>query len=938
MTDTHTPQPPDWRQVRALFERCVGLDSRQIDEILEKVDSAIAREVRDLLRHAPSTSTGASGGGNDDVGAMRFSPGERIGGYRILRVLGSGGIGVVLVAEQQTPRRLVALKILRADLPSTAATERFRMEAEVLARLRHPGIAQIYETGVHVTHLAGIELRRPWFAMELVENARTLRAFATDSSVDRERRITVLLDVCDAVQHGHLRGVVHRDLKPENILIGTGDRTKVIDFGVARILEGDDATRARLTMEGDFVGTLAYASPEQIAGKTDTIDTRSDVFALGVLGFELLTGALPFGELRGGLATLAERMRDAQARRARAVVRGFPTDLDAILGKALDTEPDRRYPTAGALADDIRRFLRSETVEARVPTAIYQLRKLAQRHRAVALVLLTAVAAAVAIAVISSVQAQRTQRALTERNEAATRATTHLKSLLRLSLQSELDDLVRMAEHDFWPVHSARIPAMDLWLTRADALVARLPELRAELDSIRRDGRPVEGDSRSKSAGELARARADLSRERERLRIINDVEKQQSEDRALDLRTRVWLVERREQRLATAAAIEQPYRIAADDELSTQERSWQHDGLAALVAGIEALAATEAPPEHILGIQSNTRQAVARRRELAESIARATVQDVAERWATARAAIAADPRFDGFDLPVQEGLLPIGTDPDSGLHEFAMPITGSVPTRDAAGRLLLGFDTAVVFVLLPPGRARVGTPAGHPDNTVNGKTDPIEEADLSAFLLSKYEFTQSQWLRLTEFNPSFHHVGGVLMQEPQHIRRSHPVTDLSHEALWDWLPKLGLELPTEVQWEYACRAGTTTRFYFGDELAGVERFANFRDKRGNAPGATWDDGHYSHARVGSFLPNAFGLHDVHGNVHEACSDSYYLPAVVPMRAGDGLRSAPTGFVDVWVYRGGSFWGGPVGSATRAKRARNESRLDYGFRPVWPIAP
>jgi tetratricopeptide (TPR) repeat protein/predicted Ser/Thr protein kinase len=303
----------------------------------------------------------------------------RIARYRVLRRLGAGGMGVVWEAEQQSPVRRVALKLMRPQLVSPRALRRFEHEAQVLARLDHPGIARIWEADTIEAHGE----RQPFFAMELVDG-EPLTRFADGRGLGLRARVDLIARICDAVQHAHQMGVVHRDLKPGNILVTDAGQPKVLDFGVARSLDSTNTAGTLQSEAGQIVGTLPYMSPEQVLGVPGAVDTRSDVYALGVMLYQLLAGRLPLevGDMGVGEAVRAIGEREpAQLGSLDAALRG---DLEAIAAKALEKDRERRYPSAAALAEDLRRWLNSEPVGARAPSALYQLSKLARRNRVAA--------------------------------------------------------------------------------------------------------------------------------------------------------------------------------------------------------------------------------------------------------------------------------------------------------------------------------------------------------------------------------------------------------------------------------------------------------------------------------------------------------------------------------------------------------------------------
>ena len=296
---------------------------------------------------------------------------RRLGPFQLVDTLGSGGMGVVYQAEQDYPRRTVALKVLRRDFQRPSSLERFEREVEVLARLDHPGIARILEAGVD-RDAEGLEA--PYFAMEFVEGARDLLSWARGRS--RSVRIEAFLSACDAVQHGHQQGVIHRDLKPANVLVDCEDQVKVIDFGVARLADsnGDSATRT-----GEIVGTLRYMAPEQLSARV--ADTRTDVHALGWMLFELLAECSPYDVEDRSLGEIAATLQERDPKPIASVGRDVPVDLGWIVHKALAKEPERRYATASELAADLRRFCEGRPVEAGPPSWRYEVSKFVRRNR-----------------------------------------------------------------------------------------------------------------------------------------------------------------------------------------------------------------------------------------------------------------------------------------------------------------------------------------------------------------------------------------------------------------------------------------------------------------------------------------------------------------------------------------------------------------------------
>jgi eukaryotic-like serine/threonine-protein kinase len=298
-------------------------------------------------------------------------PGTTIGDFIVVRQIGAGGAGVVYLAHQQHPPRIVALKVLRGEFVASDLQRRFEFEAELLAELHHPGIAQIFAAS------PGDGVSPPFIAMELVDGPPITEHVEAQGLSSRER-IDLFVQVCDAVQHAHQRGVIHRDLKPGNILVGQDRQAKVLDFGVARRVE---MTTVFPTETGQLVGTLAYMSPEQVQAVPGTVDTRTDIHALGVILFRLLAGRLPFAADDPSLPELARRIVEDEPPKLGALDPAFRGDLEVIVARALAKEKDRRYASAAGLAADLRRYLSGNPISASADSAWYLVRRQVRRYR-----------------------------------------------------------------------------------------------------------------------------------------------------------------------------------------------------------------------------------------------------------------------------------------------------------------------------------------------------------------------------------------------------------------------------------------------------------------------------------------------------------------------------------------------------------------------------
>ena len=357
---------------------------------------------------------------------------EKIGDYRLLRMLGQGGMGVVYEAEQQSPRRLVALKVMRqGHFVDDPHARLFHREAETLGRLKHPGIAAIYESG-HT------EDGHDFFAMELVQG-KNLDVWATErptpiSPSEIELRLKVFRSICEAVNYAHLRGVIHRDLKPSNIIVtdeaaSNADSgavplpaVKVLDFGLARIMDADVQGGSMLTEAGIIKGTLQYMSPEQARGEGDAVDVRTDVYALGMILYEMLTLRRPYDLARSGLSSALRVVCETAPKplaQAWSGTKKPDPDLETIVSKALEKEPERRYASAAALSEDVERYLTSQPIVARPASATYRARKYVQRHRVGVAIAAGAALTLVAFAATMTVQARRISR---ERDRASREA------------------------------------------------------------------------------------------------------------------------------------------------------------------------------------------------------------------------------------------------------------------------------------------------------------------------------------------------------------------------------------------------------------------------------------------------------------------------------------------------------------------------------------
>ena len=363
------------RGPRQWFEELVGLPAESREARLaelRQVDAGLAAQVGELLRLDASAGTFLE---RSPAPPFAATQGQRLGRFRLVRPLGSGGMGMVWEAEQDEPRRTVAIKLLPEARRSAVDSWRFAHEAQVLASLNHPGIATFFEAGSEPSGDAEVA----WFAMELVPGARDVLTFVRTAGLSRDQRLQLFLRLCDAVAYGHRHGVVHRDLKPGNVLVAADGTLKLIDFGIARATAANEL-EAQQTRTGELVGTLHWMAPEQLRGDR-TIGPSCDVYGLGVLLYHLLTGEPPFVLAGRALSEVARIVLEDEPTPPRRFAPDLPRDLVWVVLRALAKEPALRYASVAEFAADVQRFLAHEPVQARAAGLGYRLRKFVRRRR-----------------------------------------------------------------------------------------------------------------------------------------------------------------------------------------------------------------------------------------------------------------------------------------------------------------------------------------------------------------------------------------------------------------------------------------------------------------------------------------------------------------------------------------------------------------------------
>ncbi|MCC6623128.1 MAG: SUMF1/EgtB/PvdO family nonheme iron enzyme [Deltaproteobacteria bacterium] len=915
------------------------------------------RPDRDTAHAALSTLFEVSGATlpPSDAAAPEAPAGPEAPHYDIVGEVGRGGMAVVYRARQRVLARDIALKTARPG-----ADKKFVAEALVTAGLEHPNIVPVYD----LTAAGGSRLA---LAMKLVagttwEHALEQRADEAARERDLDHHLEIFLSVSNAIAFAHSHGIVHLDIKPENVLLGAFGEVLVVDWGIAldyRDAPGPGAIAPPKAALRSPCGTPSYLAPELATATVADIGPRTDVYLLGATLYHVATGRAPRDHL-----TVIDALVDAAQGTAPRMTASdaVPAPLEAIIRRAMAAAPGDRFASVAELQDALRDF-RAHRASLIATERAQALLDACRRARAAAAGHEGRLDESRLYADYAEAVAGFRQALVlwSDNGDAA-----HGEQVARLELADaarELGDLSLAETHARMVLDAPPERASTAHRATARHLLDRLAPLRRARARARVVGRAlmvavvvalvvigvglvlvVQEKARADASRDLAETRLAGIRRLSDVKHLSDLGAAAAElwpavpARVPDLER--WLADARALvgRLPEHRAALATLPVAHAPEGPTMAERWERDTLADLVRGVEALERERIPD-------------VTRRLEVARTLARESLEAPRVRWREVIAEVAASPRYRGLALVPQLGLVPLGPDPDSGLQEFAHVASGAIPVRGPDGRLVIDELTGIVLVLLPGGAFDLGArppddahPLGSPnvDPDARAHEGPVTRVTLDPLFIGKHEITQAQWVRIEGANPSSYTPGRTIGGRV--VTALHPVEQVGQAASRDFLAKLALVLPTEAQWEYAARGGTTTPYWTGEapeSLAGTLNIADRWCRDHEGPGSwryeLWlDDGYTSHAPIGRYRANPFGLHDMNGNVWEWCADRYG-PYTATFAPGTGLREAPASSPPL--FRGG-------GLRANASHARSADRyslyglehrgFDIGLRAARPL--
>lgn len=833
---------------------------------------------------------------------------RHIGHYRLLEILGRGGQAVVWLAEDLRVHRRVALKVFSGDQVATPELiGRFRREAALAAKAEHPAICPLLDFGldgrpwIAFRYIPGLTLAHILLEQRAVDRAGgtgpiTLPS-ATDAStttptsgppLGREEIIRLIEKVARGIHAAHEVGIVHRDLKPSNIMVQPDGEPVVLDFGIAR---ADGFDLPTLTQTGDVLGTPAYLAPEQIEPRGKTVDRRIDVYALGVILFECLTGRRPFevphreGLYRAILEEEAPRLRSIDSR--------IGSDLEVVVETALQKTADQRYSDALALAEDLRRILEHRPILARPIGPLTRALRWTRRNLAQTISATTVLVVLAAALVTTLSFLKETRIALEGEREALAEIKRQKESVFRLRSAEVLDLLLVEQGAELWPVvpdtreqATAMLRQTDDWLGRADRLIRNLdePDPLTGAPSLREQLAMLEARALPRSPEEIDRDR----RLHPRWERLVELQTARAELLASDPIDQVGLAE-------LDLRIEEANRVVDKSRSWTfadPDESWWHSQLSRFVDLLDRIVNRRGT---LTEDTEDEGWSVRRRREFLATVVERSLDDEAEAWAEAAGRVARHPAFAGFTLLPRIGLVPLGPDPVSGLEEFWDLASGERPERDPdTQRLVMRPATGIVFVLVPEGKVlRSMVPNGGPAQA----GEETREVYVAPGFMSKYELTRAQFERLFCYQPRDFSRSLILPTGEPRNGPLNPVTGVENRDARKLLSRFGMAVPRGEFWEWAARGGSKGRWETGDDPAALLGHARLLgwEANGRPREPDWTD-HDDVCDVGMFAPNAYGLYDVHGNVAEWAIDYVRSPDNYRLRyaLGGSYRDGPEG--------------------------------------------